>query len=58
MARTRCPNCDAVITVAKPREGSVVSCDKCGVELEIVQKDPLEVDFLDDWQDDDWEPEY
>jgi lysine biosynthesis protein LysW len=57
MSRTHCPNCNSMISVDKPREGIVIECPKCGVELEIIRKDPLEVDFTDDWQDDDWEEE-
>jgi lysine biosynthesis protein LysW len=29
----------------------VITCPDCGVELEIVNVDPLEMDFLDDWDD-------
>lgn len=50
MPRTRCPNCDALVKVAKPREGEEIICPECGVELEIINVDPLEVDFLDNWQ--------
>lgn len=51
MSKTHCPNCDAVISVTKPREGIVVVCPKCGVELEIVRTDPLLVDFTENWQE-------
>lgn len=53
MSRTRCPYCDAVIKIDKPREGHIITCPGCGVELEIVNTDPLEVDFTftEDWQD-------
>jgi lysine biosynthesis protein LysW len=57
MPRTRCPNCDVIIKVEKPREGGLVVCPGCGVELEIVSTDPLEVDFTEDWQNE-WEDEY
>ena len=56
MPKTRCPNCDSTIKVAKPREGAVITCPGCGVELEIVSSDPFEVDFTQDWQDK-WEEE-
>jgi lysine biosynthesis protein LysW len=55
MPKTHCPNCDAIIEVNKPREGDVIECPKCGVELEVVRTDPFIVDFLDDWQEDEWE---
>ena len=50
MPKTRCPNCDAVIKMEKPREGAVIICNGCGVELEVVSTDPFEVDFTEDWQ--------
>jgi len=52
-SRTRCPYCDAVIKISKPREGHLITCPGCGVELEILKTDPLEVDFTftEDWQD-------
>jgi lysine biosynthesis protein LysW len=54
MPKTRCPNCDTAIKIEKPREGTVITCSGCGVELEVVTADPLEVDFTDDWQTE-WE---
>ena len=39
------------IKVAKPREGVVITCPRCGVELEIISSDPFEVGFTEDWQD-------
>jgi lysine biosynthesis protein LysW len=54
MPKTRCPNCDTAIKIEKPREGAVITCPGCGVELEVITADPLEVDFTDDWQNE-WE---
>jgi lysine biosynthesis protein LysW len=54
MSRTRCPNCDVVIKVDEPRRGAIIACPGCGVELEIVCTDPLDVDLADDWEDDDY----
>jgi lysine biosynthesis protein LysW len=56
MPRTRCPNCDTIIKLEEPHEGDVIACPGCGVELEIVNKDPFEVDFTEDWQNE-WEEE-
>lgn len=50
MTKTRCPNCDTIIKVEKPREGTVIVCPGCGVEMEIVNVDPFEVEFTEDWQ--------
>ena len=41
-----------VVKVNKPRQGAVIICPACGVELEIIQTDPLEVDFTEGWQED------
>ena len=55
MAKTYCPNCDAVVSVEKPREGAMTRCRECDTHLEIISVDPFEVDVpLDyDWSDDD-----
>jgi alpha-aminoadipate carrier protein LysW len=56
MATTFCPECDGVISVENPREGSTLRCPNCGEELEVISSDPFEVDFpLDDDWDDDWD---
>ena len=54
MAKTYCPDCDAVISVGNPREGAMIKCPECGVDLEIIAVDPFEVDFP---LDDEWEKE-
>lgn len=56
MSKTRCPNCDSLIRLNEPREGAVIVCPYCGVELEVIRADPFAVDFTDDWQED-WEEE-
>jgi lysine biosynthesis protein LysW len=48
--KTRCPNCDTAIKVEKLCEGAVIVCPGSSVELEIVSRDPFEVDFTADWQ--------
>jgi lysine biosynthesis protein LysW len=53
--KTYCPECDAVISVANPREGDEISCRGCGTEMEVINARPFEVDFpldyYDDWED-------
>jgi len=56
-AKTHCPNCDAVIAMDRPREGAIITCPKCAVELEIIRTDPFVVDFTMDWEMEDWEEE-
>ncbi len=46
MAKTSCPECDAVIVRGKPRRGDTIRCPECGEELEIVSAAPFEVDYL------------
>jgi hypothetical protein len=41
----------------KPREGAIITCPKCAVELEIIRTDPFVVDFTLDWQAEEWEEE-
>jgi len=45
MPKTYCPNCDADISVDNPREGAMIRCPECDVELEIISTSPFEVDF-------------
>ena len=57
MSKTHCPNCDATIAMDKPREGEIITCPKCAIELEIIRTDPFVVDFTLDWQAEEWEQE-
>ena len=44
-----CPECDNPIDVDadEVEEGETVQCDECGVDLEIVSVDPVEVAVID-----------
>ena len=61
MPTTVCPECDEEVYVdADSEQGDVVTCDECGVDLEVVGLDPIELDvyegksgFDDDDDDDD-----
>lgn len=58
MAKTYCPECEAIISVANPSIGDMLKCPECGEELEIIDTDPFEVDYpLDDTWDDEEEEE-
>lgn len=56
-----CPECDEEVYVdADSEQGDVVACDECGVELEVVGLDPVELDRyeskdLDDAEDEDFD---
>ena len=44
-----CPECDnpIVVDVDEVEEGETVQCDECGMDLEIVSVDPLELAAID-----------
>jgi alpha-aminoadipate carrier protein LysW len=52
-----CPECDTpiVIDADEVEEGETVQCEECGMELEIVSTDPLELAPMDDTGYDDEE---
>jgi alpha-aminoadipate carrier protein LysW len=45
-----CPECDnpIAVDVDEVEEGETVQCDECGMELEIVSVDPLELVAVDE----------
>lgn len=45
-----CPECDNPITVDvdEVEEGETVQCDECGIDLEVVSVDPLELAAVDE----------
>ena len=62
MPTTVCPECDEEVYVdADSEQGDVVSCDECGVNLEVVGLDPIELDLYeggDDFDDDEEEERF
>jgi alpha-aminoadipate carrier protein LysW len=52
MAKTYCPNCDAVISIDKPKMSATVRCRECDTQLEVISIDPFEVDFPLDYEED------
>ncbi len=60
MPTTVCPECDEEVYVdADSEQGDVVTCDECGVDLEVVGLDPIELDAYEGGSDlDDDESEY
>ena len=36
-----CPECEAEIDLKAPMKGEIVQCPDCGVELEVVNTDPI-----------------
>jgi len=45
-----CPECDnpIIVDVDEVEEGETVQCDECGMDLEIVSVDPLELAAVDE----------
>ncbi|HMS40106.1 MAG TPA: hypothetical protein PKE69_07775 [Pyrinomonadaceae bacterium] len=61
MPTTNCPECSEEVFVdAESEQGDTVSCDECGIELEIVGLDPIELDIYEEsgYDDVDDEKEY
>jgi len=56
MKTVHCLSCDAQIDVnSKARVGQFVSCEVCGTYFEIVQMNPLELDYAYDGDDFDYD---
>jgi alpha-aminoadipate carrier protein LysW len=45
-----CPECDnpIVVDVDEVEEGETVQCDECGIDLEVVSVDPIELAAIDE----------
>ena len=59
MYRALCPDCGEVVELQENvRAGDRVVCIECGIELEVLSRYPLDLDYVleDDW-DDDWDDE-
>ena len=56
-----CPECDAEVHVdLDVDKGEIVDCDECGITLEVVGLDPVELDVVqdEDLDDDDDEDDF
>ena len=49
-----CLECESPIELSyQPVNGQIISCPHCNVELEVINNNPLEIDFYyEDWDDD------
>lgn len=53
-----CPECDAGVHIDTDADkGDVVSCEECGIDLEVVGLDPVELDIVEEETIDDDEEE-
>ena len=58
MASTYCPDCDEPISLRNPRIGQKLFCPHCETELEVIDIDPLDLDWAyDSSYDEDWADE-
>ncbi len=48
-----CPECDAELTLSDVVQGEIVVCSDCGVDLEVVDLNPLTLD-LAPMEEEDW----
>ncbi len=49
-----CPECDADVHVDTDADkGEMVECEECGVRLEVVGLDPVELDIVEEAYDED-----
>jgi alpha-aminoadipate/glutamate carrier protein LysW len=53
-----CPECDnpIVVDVDEVEEGETIQCDECGLDLEVVSVEPLELAAIDQAGYDDEDP--
>ena len=53
MPAAKCPECgEEVFVEAELEQGDIVECDECGVSLELVGMDPIELDVRHETDDD------
>ena len=54
-----CPECESLVDVDVDdvEEGEIVTCPECGVELEVVNTNPVELDLAEDEELDEDEEE-
>ncbi|OFV98523.1 MAG: hypothetical protein A3H28_09175 [Acidobacteria bacterium RIFCSPLOWO2_02_FULL_61_28] len=45
-----CPECETLVDVVvdEVEEGEIVTCPECGVDLEVVNTNPIELDLAED----------
>lgn len=62
MAQGYCPDCDNAVNLgARPAEGQIVSCNRCGAVLQVMSLAPVELDWadeLDEGDEEEYEYEY
>lgn len=56
----QCPECEAAIDLEDDavEEGQIVDCPECGVELEVIGTDPLELNAVTDDEEEEEDEEW
>jgi alpha-aminoadipate carrier protein LysW len=55
MASAYCPDCDGRIVLnPTPKVGKRLTCPHCDADLEVIDVDPLELDWAYEEPDEDW----
>jgi alpha-aminoadipate carrier protein LysW len=52
-----CPECEAPLDIEEDEveEGEVINCPECGVELEVVNTNPIEVELVEEEEEEEGE---
>lgn len=50
--KTKCPECDAELTLTSPERGEIVECAECGAELEVLSTDPIQLALAPEAEED------
>ena len=53
IVKTNCPECDAEIELQDVVQGEIVVCPDCGVDLEVINLDPVTLE-LAPLEEEDW----
>jgi len=53
MSLTSCPECEAALKLENVLVGEIVVCPDCGVDLEVISLEPLQVE-LAPMEEEDW----
>jgi len=47
--KTKCPDCETVINITKDAPvGKIIECANCGAEVELLSKNPLKIEILEE----------
>jgi len=50
--QTKCPECDAALTLSAPEKGEIVECSDCGAELEVLSTEPIQLELAPEAEED------